>query len=217
MSEKSWEKLHIDKDQEPFGVGEEKKVYQDKENPDRVIGKYRREKNNPFQVKGSYYLTKILHVLFPKNIPDIHLAAMKPTVSVRKKVELGTAHHFIREQWLKEEMIGKENEHHINRAMSEITNDPKISALKDKLHSAGVDVDNFPGNFGIDDEGNAQYIEDFYPFHPSPNDVFAFDYSALLKAIMDLPEKERSKALKYLERLNDLAEEEKKSLKERGY
>lgn len=215
MKEKSWEKLHIDKDQEPLGIGDEKKVYQDKENPDRVIGMYKRKEISPEQTKARYYLTKILHILLPKNIPDVHLSTAKPNAIMRKKVELGSAHHTIRGRMLEKGFLNKEK--HIVEALGTIRNDVRIIELKRKLNDIGVNFDDFSGNFGIDNKGNAQYIEDFQPFNLSPNYIFVFNYSALEKAIMNLPQKEHDKAIKYLERLNDLAEEERKSLKKRGY
>lgn len=215
MKEKSWEKLHIEKDQEPFGIGAEKKVYQDKANPDRVIGMYKRKEISPEQAKARYYLTKILHIILPKNIPDVHLSVAKPNVIMRKKVELGSAHHVIREQWLKEKMIDRANEHHINRAMGNIANDPKVRTLKDKLFNAGVDVDNFPGNFGIDNEGNAQYIEDFGDIY-FESGRFSFNEDKLTSAIEALPRKEREKALGYLEKVKSLIMEETKNLEKKA-
>ncbi len=204
MPEISWEKLHIEKNQEPFGIGAEKKVYQDKENPDRVVSVRHTRESLSREAKGRFYLTKILHLLFPKNIPNIHLSSAKPNITVRKKVELDSAHHTIRERYLEKRTIDESKEKHIFEAMSAIANNPKVRALKNDLNNAGVDPETFPGNFGIDNEGYAQYIEDFDAFAISGEPFF--DAEKLTIAIDRLPEKEQKQAMHYLEKLKFLAE-----------
>ena len=63
----------------PLGEGVEKKVYENPANEDRVIAEVKKddegkERYSVRQLKGSYYLTKIAHLLLPKRVPDIYQA-----------------------------------------------------------------------------------------------------------------------------------------------
>ncbi len=69
----------------PIGEGKEKKVYVNPENQDRVIAEIKKPKEaeykmdvpldySPRQLKGAFYLTKIAHLLLPKNVPEIYQA-----------------------------------------------------------------------------------------------------------------------------------------------
>lgn len=69
----------------PIGEGKEKKVYVNPENPDRVVAEIKNPKEiefkaddpipySPRQLKGAFYLTKIAHLLLPKNVPEIYQA-----------------------------------------------------------------------------------------------------------------------------------------------
>ena len=63
--------------QKSLGKGGEKTVYPYPDNSQRVIGVYSSKheflwEKSPEYNKAKFYLTKILHMLFPENIPDIH-------------------------------------------------------------------------------------------------------------------------------------------------
>lgn len=82
--------------QEQIGEGFEKIVFSDPKRPEMVIAGIREDEVRPVppaDIKARYYLQKIIHMLFPKNIPDIHLAATKNGSRLRmQKMELDSAH-----------------------------------------------------------------------------------------------------------------------------
>lgn len=87
----------------PIGGGAEKMVYPHPENDDEVVALFHKEgfKSPRFgtiphpemnqlernRYKRQFYLIKILHALFPENIPDISLVATEPRMMIRDKVD----------------------------------------------------------------------------------------------------------------------------------
>src|SRR3989338_10688468 len=76
-----------------IGHGSEKRVFHDVDHPRGVVGVFHDEVNyrGPEYAKAQFYLTKILHLLLPNNIPDMHLAATEPRVVALDKVVLSHA------------------------------------------------------------------------------------------------------------------------------
>src|SRR5687767_12610518 len=66
---------------EPIGEGKENKVFVDPKNEKRVIAERKEgaEKDSFRQLKGRYYLTKIVHELLPLHIPDIYQTTQTST------------------------------------------------------------------------------------------------------------------------------------------
>lgn len=92
MSEKPPQN-NIEKPSSPIGVGSEKRIYNDPINKDRVIAKFHEHiEETVNQTKARYYLTKILHLLLPKNIPDMHWTGSDPHAYAIDKVEVDESH-----------------------------------------------------------------------------------------------------------------------------
>ena len=89
------EKFHLF--DEPLGKGAERTVYPSADHPDRVVGIYHEgSEETPRSMKATYYLTKIVHLLFPANIPDVQFAASDPNAVGRTRVELGEEHKTLK-------------------------------------------------------------------------------------------------------------------------
>lgn len=126
-----------DKGEQPLGEGSEKKVFLSPHNPERVIGifhEYREE--TPEQVKGRFYLTKILHALYPQHIPELHLAASNPHAVEVERIN---------------------GEHTYSWEV--------ISRLEETLREVGVIVDTYTGNFLIDSSGFLRYVDTVMPWY----------------------------------------------------
>src|SRR3990167_10010928 len=81
---------------EQIGFGSEKIVYQDPNNPGKVIGVFEEwEKKTPNQMKAMFYLTKTLHLLLPKNIPDMHWAGSESRAYQSTKAEHDDRHKVL--------------------------------------------------------------------------------------------------------------------------
>jgi hypothetical protein len=211
--------FHIQESQKPVGAGAERKFYEDPSNPERVIGIYRAEKeSHPNEIKGRYYLTKILHILLPGNIPDVFMSTTEPNAIVRRKVELGKEHRAIQERrkiWESIQKIPDEINKEADSALGKIKNDPKVAEFRSRLYPLGIYVDIAPVNFGYDEKGNVQYVETV-PSMGFMHGKFGplFNGKELKKAIKRIKDKgERTKALVYLSRLKQLVKEEEKKIK----
>lgn len=178
---------------EKLGSGREKEVYVD---PDRVDGAVARFKEDARpesqrQLKGRYYLTKILHLLRPKNIPDAYMAAEK------ERRIMGLERKRIKPAIF---LSGEEQFMEFTRFMWDI----------------GIRVDSWGSNLGYDDQNNLVYIDNtFRPWdvvrgqESDRNEIrYNFDEKRLLKACNSLGREEKERALNFLRRLRELAEEE---------
>lgn len=206
---------------EQMGFGAEKKVYQHRDadkvvklhNHEDVAGKF--EAGRERYIKAEFYLTKILHLLLPKNIPDIHLVSNKYKGSVHEKKELGKEHKLLTDY---------KNRKHIDpiytsedtQADIGLSRDIDRSGIEQDLKKFGINFDDGLINFGKDSEGNVIYIDSVLPWDPK-HDLFPqqpfetwVNMDALKKAIVSrLQVNDQNQALKYLDRLEILIEEEK--------
>lgn len=203
-------------DKEPLGVGVEKTFYQDTDNSDRVIGYYKEgtadREVSPRERIARFYLTKIMHILFPQNIPDIHMSTSSPHAIMRKKVEFSPNHDTMRQVLLQKEQ-GKELSPELARAYNtageKIRDDPEVKRFAGVLESFGVDVDHEPQDFSYDTDGNIIYVEPFDALRMSVGGPRPwFDADKLEHAIKGLDEARRQEALNYLQRLKKLVAEE---------
>src|SRR3989344_2951662 len=191
---------------EQIGLGSEKIVYQDRNNPDKVIGVFEEwEKKTPNQMKGMFYLTKILHLLLPKNIPDMHWAGSESRAYQSTKVE-----HDDRHKVLNSGMSGVAN---ISREEVEesIEDDSNVRDLQKELEKLGIkSLDYAPVNYSSDSEGNILYLDTFYVWKKRNDGGLKLfcDFDKLESAFAQLSGADRAKAEKYLSRLKKLYEEE---------
>lgn len=166
------------RDEEPLGAGAEKVVYA---HGDKKVLAFlterKKEPNLPDRMKESFYISKILHLLLPENIPDIHLAGSQPAVMVAERIN-------------PPDNYGK-------RILSRLKKPFAKALLVHRIHKLGVFVDTFPSNFMLNSSGKPNYI-----------DSFIFSYSLmsgkLERALQDLPDAERQKGRRYVERLKQL-------------
>ena len=209
---------------EPLAEGTEKVIYHHPNDPEKVVAEFRNDEDEPIQMKGRYYLTKILHVLFPKNIPDISLVQHAPgqkSQMVLEKKHLDPTHEALRDQvsHLQSKINAGEADPDLE---SDITSqevvliekldaDPAFLAFKRGMREAGLRnlFDDTPRNFGYDKEGNLVYIDNsFLPWAVSSDgEIEPKDYQKLYEAIQKLDDKDKERAMVYFDRLETLRQE----------
>lgn len=215
-------------DKKPLGEGEERKVFLDPNREERVIAETKDQevKETPRQLKGRYYLTKIVHGLLPENIPDVYQAGEakeengSTQTTDRERIVLTAGHEKLRAA------LRDNDEKAIEEARKDLVTDmgAEMSALDMNLSEIGLGFsidDSNVGNYMRDGQGNVRYLESFKPWqkdivNPQELEVL-FDEDELREAIERLAdEKTRNECLRYLDRLLELLEEEKRSLQEQN-
>ncbi len=195
--------------QEPLGVGAEKKVYPHPSKQNAVVGIYRDNEfvdnsdinpgtrsleeyvsyfshENPERLKAKFYLTKIINTLYPKLFPDIHGATYSPhTVTV--------------------EQISNNNS---DNTIMPLKEQGEVAAkIKDEV---GIRIDTRnPENFMYDSKrGTWVFIDIPTPWtYTQDGPVRRYDPEKLLTGIdNNLDDKDRSVAMKRLQRLEHLFE-----------
>ena len=171
-----------------IGAGSEKRVYENPNNPDQAIGifhEYITESSE--KIKARFYLTKISHLLFPQNIPDIHLAASDP--------------HAIVVDRIKDKDMSGRNYGKFYAAIDEFNL---------KLKSVGINwIDNYYKNFIFDEQDRLFYVDSFDPWviigetNKNKSEP-SFDKEKLESALQNLEDEKRELGLSYLKRLEDL-------------
>lgn len=195
---------------EKIGEGGEKSVYMHPKNPEQVVGIYHAEipPGGEAEVRARFYLTRIMHILFPKNVPDVALSVAYPNMIIRKRADFGKDHrtiqtglHLLPKSVSDEELADAENA---------IEDDERVWALKKEFDAVGVNYDRTPQNYGIDEKGDAQYAEAFDVFHAGKNGTFfrLNDVDKLKKAIEKIEGEDKKRALVFLDRLSQIIEEE---------
>lgn len=206
-----------------FGVGYEKSVFEDPHHPERLIKESRRAMNeSPATVKGRFYLTKLLHRLFPANVPDIHgvTSAEPQSMTVEKKV-LDAQHRELRmlDMRLHQGSLSDEERLRFFRLEKQYRNEPAFKRLAMILSGVGVRVDASGTNFGFDNRGEVVYIDSFLPWSGTSMSGTGierfkrrYDPTALAARIQLLPEDQRSPAQRDFQRLEALYLEEEQRI-----
>jgi len=205
-------------DSKPIGAGDEKKVFVNPDDERKLISerKNETEKDTPRQLKGLYYLTKIAHLLLPKNIPDIYQASEslggKQTVDMERIVH--TRGHMLLQEARRS---GGDEESAKEKIIEEIGE--KMGELDVELERIGLgfNIDPNVGNYTKDEKGNAYYLETFKPWQRDlVNEKeleILFDEEEMGNAIKREPDRKiREECERYLKRLLVLFEEEKQEL-----
>lgn len=199
---------------EKIGEGDEKVVYIDPRDSKNVLafhheGFYPPPTKN--QMKGMFYLTKIAHIFFPKNIPEVRLAATSPNVMRRKRVHFGDEHQTLQQGlYLNRRSVTGEK---IGMAREALTTNEAIKKLQSAFVGCGLPDGNGAHNFGYDQAGNAQYAEPFQAFTLFGSELkLQFDPAKIMEAIGRLDGDDKKRALAHFERLMQVLEEEKKRL-----
>ncbi len=185
--------MKINKESSKFlGKGVEKEVYENPHNPKHAVGIFKREAAEfPERVRGRFYLTKILHLLFPDNIPDIHSASSDPQMIEVDKI-------------IPDEQAVTKNFKKFNSDYCE---------LMDKFDALGIILDPAQVNFKYDFSGNLVYVDSFDPWYKGAGEELAFSMDKLKEAIEKLNSSEKEQCLKYLERLGNIHREYVEKLK----
>ncbi|MEK7615619.1 MAG: hypothetical protein AAB420_00250 [Patescibacteria group bacterium] len=205
---------------EMLGHGLEKAVYENKNNPDQIIGIYLKGwKRKPEVTKARYYLTNILHMLYPKWFYTIHQVGHE---QLYKKGTQKTANYFIADKMVlgedhkrMEELgyLGDENEK--KEIDKRLRSDPQYLDFIQEMERIGMmvghttpgGVESTTGNFSKDPEGNLQYVDTIDPFFDHGRLVWdelelAFSPIKLKTRIMEkLSGHEQVQALAYLDRI----------------
>lgn len=206
--------------------GEEKKVFEvpaKKTRPDMVVSYFRdKERQNEGEIKAKYYLTKILHFLFPKNVPDIYFSSKRALLT--EKVDTGDRHRRFMELNKGEENLTQSEREELYVLRPELEEMVKYSQFVESLKRLNLNYDGAFFNFGFDGEGNIKYVDSFDPWFVNKKGVLCrgYDVEALTQAIEALPEdpsgdqktnfslRKKERARKYLVELEKLFLEEEK-------
>lgn len=194
----------------PIGEGKEKKIFVNPQNPERVIAEIKKPKEaefkmdapidySPRQLKGAFYLTKIAHLLLPKNVPEIHQAG--ESVEGQQTID-------------SERVTGS----------AEDTSYTEIDKIEEKFERIGLRllIDEAGGmdNYSKDEDGNIKYLKTLVPWEVSKMGArhqveLLFDENDLTKAIKKLKDSKtgpvrgaNEEAASYLERIKELYDEE---------
>ncbi|MDO8504459.1 MAG: hypothetical protein Q7S36_01245 [Candidatus Liptonbacteria bacterium] len=228
MKKYDWEKL------EKIGEGGEKRVYKNPSNPESTLLRLKEQvRISEKKMKAGFYFSKILHLLFPKNIPDIHMAGTSHGENVadvefknldEEHKALNKSASVFNKEGVKTNKIGAQFfDSGYGKAKQKLSAklyaDPQYEIFVQKMRELEVSVDAFVGNFGHDESGNLIYVDsNFRPWSvnnlddqdssvkPSPR--YFYDRNKLLGAIDKLSETDKKKATTYLERVEELAEED---------
>jgi|SRR3989344_1077545 len=218
--------FEVPPDAKPLGEGGERRVFVDPANEKRVIAETKSEQQETVQkLKGRFYLTKIVHLLLPENIPDMYQAgeSKEGTQTIDRERVSHTPGHAALQKAFQREGYDKEKD-----------DDPAVQQLKeelgkglgdiaDKLSDLGLafSIDVELQNYTKDEKGNVQYLEAFNPWEVDvvdPNKLeVLFDEEGLREAIGKLPDEGAKKeCTSYLERLLILMKEDEQELQEKN-
>ncbi|MDO8470289.1 MAG: hypothetical protein Q7S84_04750 [bacterium] len=199
-----------------IGGGGEKNVYEDPNDPNRVIGVYHEKAPSPRFVEGRQHLTKIMHLLFPKNIPDIYDSSYNPHTIVRQRMQLDEGHTVMQKDY-ETNFLGKGFDANLREAANvvkrKLEEDPRVRDLSVAMEQL-VDRDLNARNYGYDADGNPVFIDTFDPWETYPDGRIAtrkFDLVALGEAIEKIEDKSVQKEAKgHLNELWNLLEAERR-------
>lgn len=220
----------MNEDREWLGGGLEKDVYEDSIDPQGKVLEYIGASlanetgcETVNQTKSRYFLQKILHLLLPQEIPDIHFAGGRFLRAERREVdEIHTAIqnfiHLTPRDMPMEEYMRANTEFGQNSA--NVMNHPKVQKLKNRLGEVGLigsfDIEKSTArNFAFDTNGNAQFLDNNSAWdidkdgQMTPN----VDFDKLKIAIEGLKEPEKTQALKFFNRLRSLYDNEQNNKK----
>jgi len=212
------------KGHKPLGVGEHKEVFVNPNNPERVIAEIKageeEPKYSPQLLKGTYYLTKIAHLLLPRHVPEIYQAGEtedgQQTID-RRRVAHTPGHEALqaaRQSGRDTESARKQIVHEMGADMTNID-----QALEDI--GLGFAVDGNVGNYTKDEKGDTYYLDTFRPWGAGLEDSgmiqLLFDEEMLRGAIDRLEDQAtRDRCMVYLERVQVLFVEEQNELREKN-
>jgi len=208
-----------------MGRGAEKNVYNDPGNEKRVIAEIRNSDERirtPRQVKARFYLTKILHLLYPTFIPDIHAAISGETDTLSMGKKTLDAEHLELNR-LREKVVAghptREEEtryrEQLRKGEHKLSWDDAFMDYFQEIESLGVNFDPSPVNFGHDENSHLVYVDNSF----EPWTIFSdgnikkrFSAEKIREKINGLGGAKKDTAMSYLARLETLYEEDMKEL-----
>ncbi|MDP3726309.1 MAG: hypothetical protein Q8R36_03880 [bacterium] len=204
----------------PLGEGDEKRVFVNPENKRKIISETKEEveKDTPRQLRGRYYLTKIAHLLLPKNIPDIY--QVRESVDGKQTIDAERISHTQGHALLQEKRQSGGDEESAGKQITEEMG-AEIGKLDLELERIGLSfsIDGNIGNYTKDEKGDVYYLETFKPWQVDPVNLkeleVLFNEEELREAIGGISDQEvKEKCTQHLERLLVLLEEEKQEIQE---
>lgn len=156
--------------------GQEKTVYHHKDRDDYVIKENKDlieqtpEQRELFHILAGmeFYLTKIVHLLHPDHMPNIHMATTEHD-------RLQTIHDKVSNiptpQYFDSTFLNKIHRHIINMLKRVVDPNPDHTKIKSDLSNIGVHIDgNNTFNFGSTHDGTTTYLDSPY-FKPYTKDT----------------------------------------------
>ena len=124
------------KQKKEVGSGAQKNIYIHPDDPQKIVGVFHKEQ--PIhKIKERFYVNKILSFLFPDNIPDIHLAASRPSAIVIDHV-------------MGREISPWNLRHQLSRIL-----------IQRRLKRIGIFIDSNYWNFMVGSDGRIFYVDGF--------------------------------------------------------
>ena len=166
---------------EPIGSGSYKNVYDNPNDPYKVIKIHKRDNGieSPEFLKAQYYLAKILHILLPDNMPDAHAVYaprpennIKTTLQVVEKKYPDEVHKALSgilnrgAENNNPHLLGGSDKYEYVYLRNSVHNSPKVKKLYYQLLEIFYKdiIDKLGPNFALDENGNAIYLDDVMPW-----------------------------------------------------
>ncbi len=212
---------------ESFAEGDYKKIYEDAERPEELVHAEFKKPLSAEQIKSTFYFNKIAHLLFPKNIPEIHIAGddgfdpeadeidpEKVTSYFKaERIETDENHNRIRDISTKAYSQTLPPAEYIEGHIiaDKFRNSPEVKEFMQAMEDSGMGTDEGPQNYSFTKGGVVQYVDLNPAWFYKDGEILPkpiFDAVKMKEAIADLPEGEKEKGEAYLKRLNALWETE---------
>lgn len=214
--------------------GAQKQVFEHPTREDMVVARFRspeaeREIQTERQVKGRFYLTKIIHLLLPTFVPDAHGAYKNKdeSVLISERKELDATHRQLNQsrtaffdgkqqdlrlQDFLDVLLKKSERQARSEHTKRVRGDVRIKTSQQILLALGVLTDPSSINYGYDTEGSPVYVDNtFVPWSIDKKNgvrrMYDSDRIRLALEYMDTSE-ERRQAQIYFDRLEELFAEE---------
>ncbi len=161
---------------------------------------FENEEKSPNFIKAQFYLTKLIHTLFPTNVPDVYFASAKggDKITMDQRVEVVDGERTKRKE------------------KADPLTSKRISLVQDVFRSLGLNFDPFDWNFNVDKDGNIVYMDSFRPwfdFEKSGAPILKINEESIQKLIDTLKDTRiKEECTNYLQRIKLLYQQEMENL-----
>ncbi len=151
---------------------------------------------SPNFVKAQYYLTKLIHKLFPANVPDVYFTSINEgdKITMDQRVEVVDGERTKRKE------------------KADPFTSKRINAVQDIFRNLGLNFDQFDWNFNVDKDGNIIYMDSFRPwfdFERTGAPILKLNVVAVNKLIENIKDaRSKEECTNYLERIKFLYDQE---------